>query len=516
MFHDVEGCRPALAERFRGNQRAALGCLAALAALAGVLPCRAAAPACALIPSPKHATWTGGQFVLSRQTPIVIPPRAAADVRGAADALARVLDAALGREQRIVEKDALAATPGEIILRPASPDVQLGGEGYRLRIGRCVELEARDGRGLFYAVQTLRQMIRTHGGSAAIEKAEIRDWPGWNYRGIMLDPARNYLSIEFLKRQIDVLSSYKLNSFHLHLTDSNAWRPEIRAYPRLASPQHYTQEQLKDLVAYARRRFVTLVPEIEMPGHSDAFIEKMPGLGHHGIMCLGNEKLYQALETVWREMAGVFQGPYLHVGGDETNDDLGCPLCRARWDQLRQSANPPGSLVAYFLARVNGIVNRAGRQTVAWSVDPRHWTGALPRNMVVMSWTSRAVDLARQGWPTINTYVRPLYFDHLHPIKTFLDWVPNDGVSQSLPALLGAEGEAWHDAPVKEERDILGDLGFYPRLMALAEQVWGPPGGARTTELAGFERRLLDHRRRFFQGEPFPYPPPLSTAGWRK
>jgi hexosaminidase len=510
MFPGVQWDRLAFVQAPSLRSRlVAIGCLLVFAVVDGIQPCEGVEPGPALIPTPKQVTWKDGQFVLDSDTRIVIPQGAASDVRLAADALVRALDEMAGRRIEVAERTGSGDQKGDIVLRLAPRDAGLGAEGYRLRVGEGVVLEATDGRGLFYAVQTLRQMVRK-GGRVAIACAEIRDWPSWEYRGVMLDPARNYMTVEFLKRQIDVLSSYKLNYFHLHLTDSNAWRPEIKAYPRLVSQKHYTQEQLKGLVAYAKARFVTLVPEIEMPGHSDAFIEKMPDLGHHGIMCLGNEKLYTTLQTVWREMAAVFDGRYLHVGGDETNDDQACPLCKSKWDELQRSADRPGSLVVYFLARMNGIIKGMDRQMVAWSVDKRHWSGVLPKDVVVMSWTSGAVDLARQGYPTINTYVKPLYFDHFHPIKAFLDWVPNHGVSDPLPTLLGAEGEAWHDPPVKDEQDVVAHLGFYPRLMALAEQVWGPPGGAKSTNLAGFESRALEHKTRFFQGAAFAYPPPAG------
>jgi hexosaminidase len=249
-----------------------------------------------------------------------------------------------------------------------------------------------------------------------------------------------------------------------------------------------------------------------MPGHSAAFIEKMPDLGHKGIMCLGNEETYKVLDTVWKETAAIFDGPYLHLGGDETRDYLECSRCRSKWEQLAAGPNPPGSLVADFIERMNGIIKSHGRQTVAWSADSRHWKGVLPKDIVVMTWTSGAVEHARQGYPTINTFVKPLYFDHLHPIQAFLDWVPNDGLSEKLPTLMGAEGEAWHDPPVNDEQKVLADLGFYPRLMAMAEQVWGPAGGAKSTPMADFEPRLLDHKARFFQNATFPYPPPVRDA----
>jgi len=328
----------------------------------------------------------------------------------------------------------------------------------------------------------------------------------------MLDPARNYMTMDFLKRQMDVISAYKLNYFHLHLSDHQGWRIEIKAHPGLVSEKFYTQDQLKELVAYAKARFLTLVPELEMPGHTGAFIEKMPDLGHAKTLCIGNEKLYPVLRTVWKETAAIFDGPYLHLGGDETKDRLECPRCRAKWDELSRGPSPPGSLVSWFLGEMNDYIKSLGRRAMAWSVDSRHWGGRLPKDMIVMTWTSGAVEHARQGYPTINTFVKPLYFDHFHPIQAFLEWSPDDGVADKLPTLMGAEGEAWHDPPVKHEQEILENLGFYPRLMAMAERVWGPPGAPKPTSRTDFEPRLLDHKTRFFQGATFPYPPRVRDA----
>ncbi len=503
-----------------------LGAVLFIALVAEAAPCVGAEPPPALIPAPKQVSWKEGRFTLGETAMIVIPPNSAGDVKYAADALVRALSETAGCTLQISEESPAVGRKGNIVLHPAANDAELGSEGYRLSIDEGVLLEARDGRGLFYGIQTLRQMVRKNDG-VSIARAEIRDRPSWEYRGVMLDPARNYMTMEFLKRQIDVLSSYKLNYFHLHLTDTEGWRPEIKAYPQLASEKHYTQEQLKELVAYAKARFVTLVPEIEMPGHCDAFLAKMPNLGHNRVMCVGNEKLYETMETLWSEMAAIFDGPYLHVGGDECNDDLTCPLCKAKWEELRKNPDSPGTLIAYFLNRMNEIVKGLDRQMVAWTVDERFWSGVLPQDVVVMSWTSDPLKHARRGYRTIDTRTKPLYFDHQHPIQAFLDWWPDkrlavnlltgeslpgngDSAEETLPTLLGAEGEAWHDRPVTHEWSILLDLAFYPRLMALAQQVWGPPTGANGVGLAEFESRLLDHKTRFFSRNTFPEHLPMK------
>ena len=462
----------------------------------------------AVIPQPKSIACNGPDFVLGRQTRIILPARADGEVKLAAEALSRDLQQITGLKIPVQAGDTAKPKAGTIVLRQTPGDAGTGKEGYKLTGGKAVVIEAVAGRGLFYGVQTLRQLVKT-GATPAIAGCEVDDSPTWQYRGVQLDPARNYMTLDFLKRQIDVISAYKLNYFHLHLTDTNAWRLEVKAYPMLASQQSYTQEQLRELVAYAKARFVTLVPEIEMPGHSAEFIRKMPALGHKGIMCTGNEETYSTLATIWKETAAIFDGPYLHLGGDETRDYLESPVCRSKWDQLRSGPNPPGSLVAYFLDRMNETVKKLGRQAVAWSVDKRHWSGKLPKDMVVMTWTSGAVDHAREGYTTINTYVKPLYFDHLHPLQAFLDWTPDDRVSEKLPNLIGAEGEAWHDPPVDHEQKVLENLGFYPRLLALAERVWGQPKPGSMQE---FEQRLLEHKTKFFQGATFPYPPKVRDT----
>lgn len=163
------------------------------------------------------------------------------------------------------------------MLRPGLRDSTLGDEGYVLRVEpEHAVLEAAGGRGLFYAAQTLRQLV-IRGPRTTLAGCRVRDWPAWPYRGVMHDPARNFMTLDFLRHQIDILPSYKLNYFHLHLTDNQGWRVEIKSHPQLASDQHYTQQELTDLVAYAKARFVTLMPETEMPGHAGAFVRVEKG-----------------------------------------------------------------------------------------------------------------------------------------------------------------------------------------------------------------------------------------------
>jgi hexosaminidase len=466
-----------------------------------------------LIPAPKTVTWIQRGLVLRDSAKIVVPENASPDVWMAANGLARAIQEVAGKKIAIVRGRVEKERAGSIFLRPGLKDAELGPEGYALSVDRGVVLQAADGRGLFYAAQTLRQLLHK-GNKVILAGCKIRDWPAWSYRGLQIDPARNYMASAFLKQQIDFISAYKLNHLHLHLTDDEGWRLEIKAYPNLASEKKYTQAEMKDLIAYARERFVTIVPEIEMPGHAIAFGREFPDLYHRvgsalDSMCIGNEKTYQVAEQIWKEAAAVFDSPYMHVGGDETNDVLECPLCRAKWEEVSKGPNPPGSLVAYFLARMNGIIKAQGKQAIAWTQDNRHWKGTLPKDMIGMSWTTPAVDYARQGCPVIDAYVRPLYFDHRHGIPAFLKWRPNDGVSEPLPTLLGAEGQVWYGGGEKPfvEEEFYRDGGFFPRLLVFADRVWGPPPGDPYADPALFEQRALDHKARFFSGFPFPYPP---------
>lgn len=461
-----------------------------------------------LIPAPKTVTWIQRDFVLRDSSKIVLPENASPDVWAAANGLVRAIQDVAGKKIAIVRGSVEKESAGNFVLRPGLKDAELGSEGYALSVGRGALLQAADGRGLFYAAQTIRQLLRK-GNKVTLAGCKIRDWSAWSYRGLQIDPARNYMTPAFLRQQIDFISAYKLNHLHLHLTDDEGWRLEIQTYPNLASEKKYTQTEMKDLIAYARERFVTIVPEIGMPGHGREFGRKFPDLYHKDVMCMGNPKTYQIVEHIWKEVAAVFDSPYLHVGGDETEDVLECALCRAKWEELSKGPRPPGSLVAHFIAWMNEVVKAQGKQAIAWTQDDRHWKGTLPKDMILMAWTTPTVDYARQGYRVIDAFVRPLYFDEHHNIPAFLKWRPDGGVSDPLPTLMGAEAQSWYGYGEKPfvEAEFYRDNGYFPRLLVFADRVWGPPPGDPYADPAVFDARALDHKARFFSDFPFPYPP---------
>lgn len=398
--------------------------------------------------------------------------------------------------------------PGEITMRIVPGlEERLGMEGYRLCVQDGVLLEAAGPEGLFYGVQTLLQLRQNNDDGYQFPCCNICDWPAWGWRGFLLDTGRNYMSLEFLKNQIDIAARYKLNTFHLHLTEYPGWRFQTRAFPDLATDPYYSQDDLRHLVEYASARSVNIVPEIDMPGHCTVFLDKMPHLKcSNDTMCPGKEELYQTLEVIISELAEVFPGSCIHIGTDECEPGEGCPHCQRKLEELDAPGGDRLSLMWYFIRRVNQIVNSLGRTAVCWN-DQVHT--ALPENLVIQAWLpgSDAPAIARSGWRVINSRAPEVYFDHGTTdeyVPRIWDWSPCEGQPDVPALLLGGEGEAWHDPPASEET-ILEDLGFYPRLLTLAERLWtGKEGKSRG--FREYEARLLEHRKRYFSGLPFPWP----------
>lgn len=398
--------------------------------------------------------------------------------------------------------------PGEFTMRivPALED-RLGFEGYHLRVADGAVVEAAGPEGLFYGIQTLVQLLQKEDSGFQFPHCDILDWPAWGWRGFLLDTGRNFMGLEFLKHQIEAGARYKLNTFHLHLSDYPGWRFQTRAFPQLATSPFYTQDDLRRLVDYASSRSVNIVPEIDMPGHCTVFLDAMPHLKcNNDTMCAGREEVYETLEVILSELAEVFPGPYIHIGTDECEPGEGCPNCRAKLEELGASKDDRLPLMSYFIGRVNQMVNRLGRTAICWNDQVQ---AGLPENLIIQSWLpgSDAPGIAESGWRVINSRAPEVYFDHGTTdgfIPRIWEWSPCEGQTDISPLLIGGEGEAWHDPPA-DEQTILQDLGFYPRLLTLAERLWtGVEGKSRG--FTEFQARLLEHKERYFTGLPFPYP----------
>jgi hexosaminidase len=362
----------------------------------------------------------------------------------------------------------------ERILSPA--DKRLGGEGYTLSVtAQGVTAEANTRAGLFYAMQTFKQLNAT---SLAREMA-IRDWPAYRWRGMHLDTARHFFDVATVERYIDVAAHYKLNVFHWHLTDDQAWRLPIPGYPNLiAGGPFYTPAQVREVVAYAARRFVTVLPEIEMPAHASAAIEAYPqfACGRSDVFC-ARASTFAFLQDALAQTFALLPGPYVHIGGDEV------PL----------AYNEPA-----FIGRIERYVRDHGRRIVGWNeiLSPQLSTSA-----VVMAWNSvrRAADAAKRG-NSVVVSGWPLYFDaaqgdpmqepratlHVSTLDEVYSWdvVPPGLDQDQRERVLGGEAALW------TERISTPQHLFYmllPRELALAEILWTPRA---EKNWSGFLQRL--------------------------
>ncbi len=479
-----------------------------------------AAPRHAVIPAPSRIELHRRQtFTIVDSTPVFIASDADEDVERIGRRLATMLGPGAPRSPRRIA--ARAETPRNgirLVLDPENEDT--GAEGYALDIRTDgVRVVAREAAGLFYGVQTLRQLLPVSvEHRAALSRkltlpvGEVRDTPRYSWRGAMLDVARHFLPPDDVKRYLDVMALYKLNVLHLHLADDQGWRIEIMSRPNLArhggSTQvgggpggYYTQAQYSDLVEYAQARSIMIVPEIDMPGHTNAAIASYPELACDGVapplytgirvgfsaLCPSKESTYAFVEDVVRELAELTPGPYLHLGGDEVEK-------LTRDEYLR------------FVERVERIVRAQGKNMIGWGeIAPAN----LDPGTVVQHWRSDARASrdsahlhAERGGSIIMSPGNRTYLDMKYDSSTVLGlrwagmisvqhayaWEPSTFLPR-VPArsVLGVEAPLW--AETLEKRSDYEFLAF-PRLIAIAELGWSRPN---VRGWDGFRLRLAEH-----------------------
>lgn len=383
-------------------------------------------------------------------------------------------------------------------------------EGYTLDISRTrVRAVASTPAGLFYAKQTLLQMLGTDG---LVPCAKITDYPRYSWRGFHVDPCRHFQSVDDLKAMIDVMAQYKINTLHWHLTDDQGWRIEIKKYPRLTSVGawrtewdggvhggYYTRDQIREVVAYAAERFITIVPEIEMPGHAVAAIRAYPELscteepvGSFStwgspdiVMCPGKEKMFEFLEDVIEEVSALFPGEYIHIGGDECKKARWerCPACQARIkaEGLLKTADatPEERLQSYAVKRMEGILQKYGKKLIGWD---EILEGGLSPNATVMSWRGEkgGIAAAEQGHEVIMCPSHDgMYLDHYQgDPKIEPETISGDNTLEKVygynPAIpvKGLQGNLWSEYIYSEaQRQYM----FFPRAFAIAEIAWTKP-----------------------------------------
>ena len=510
--------------------------------LAPLAVCLAAAPAARgedlpIVPNPASVTRCEGSFAVSSRTALV------AASPGARQA-ARHFGGLAMRSQGL----ALAVTPGApregaiAFVRDAQSG--LGEEGYRLKADPTgVTVVAARPAGLMHGAATLWQMLAGDREHASLPCAAIEDAPRFAWRGVMLDSARHFQSPQFIRRFIDAMALEKLNVLHWHLTDDQAWRLEIRKYPELtrvgawrvpAGPAaqadidpatrkprryggFYSQREVREIVAYAAERGITVVPEIEMPGHATAAIVARPSLAaiadpprqvpaDWGIFANAyslEDGTFRFLEDVLTEVMALFPGQYIHVGGDEVQKEQWLRSPRGQALMREMGATDPEKLQAYFTQRIGRFLGAHGRRLVGWD---EILAPGLPPSSVVMSWrgTDGALAAARAGFDTVIAAHPLLYFDNRQGtspdeppgrarVVSLEDVYRVEPMPQALtPAerahVLGVQGNVWTEHIRTEER--VGWMTF-PRAAAVAELGWSQPA---RRDYAGFLKRVAAQR----------------------
>ena len=527
----------------------------------------AEAPPPALIPAPMKIELSGGEFQITRSTRIY----ADAASRSVAEYLAGRLRPATAFPLP-VKRARGTARPDGIWLTTNGADTNLGGEGYTLTVmPKSVVIRAPTAAGLFYGTQTLRQLLpaeifstnRVRNITWTLPGIQIEDRPRFAWRGLMLDVSRHFFTKEEVEQLLDAMALLKLNTFHWHLVDDQGWRVEIKKYPQLtqagawrpdigfgldpkASTAYgpdgryggfYTQADIREVVAYAQARFITIVPEIEMPGHSAAalavfpeltctgttFSTNAPAKPRSGVYCAGNEETFVFLQDVLAEIMELFPGKYIHIGGDEVPKDdwRKCARCQARMrDEGLQNVH---ELQSYFIRRMEKFINAKGRVLIGWS-DIRE--GGLAQNAVVMDWIGGATEAASAGHDVVMSPNASCYFDyyqsqdHSTEPRAFGNFLPLAKVYAFEPTpaelapqfrghILGAQGNVWTEyIPNLKHAEFMA----FPRLTALAEVVWSPKAAR---DFDDFKRRLREHDRRLdLEGINHRHETAVKIGGW--
>lgn len=493
-----------------------------------------------IIPQPVSIERKGGQFELTSATKVVVSDESGLQ---AAAVLNELLLQTYGITLDTTGQD---DQPNSIRLIAATPADGLAEEEYFLNVQPVSILLTGSNRGMFYGVQTLSQMLPPDfDGKAMIPAAEIRDGPRFPYRGMHLDVSRHFMPVETVKRFIGLISRYKYNYFHWHLTDDQGWRIEILKYPRLTeigSRRHesmlgkdpvpyvgdstpvegfYTQQQIREIVAFAKAKHITIIPEIDMPGHSAAAIASYPELGCRGsysstvpttwpaspnILC-PKEVTFQFIDGVIAEVAELFPDtPYIHIGGDEVNTDQWreSPMVTVlmKQEKLRNDTE----LRSWFMKRVAHIVHSHGKKVIGWD---EIMDGNPPSDTTIMSWRGDegGIAAARAGLPVIMSPFKFTYFDRFQGDPAFeplsispvvsldkvysFEPVPSRLTDVESRYVIGAQGCLWTE--FIKTQDNLEYMAF-PRTMALAEVLWS---SREDRNYSDFTKRLFNELSRF-------------------
>ena len=372
-------------------------------------------------------------------------------------------------------------------------DASLGPESYEIRIRRRhIVVRSSDDAGRFYALKTLGQMART----GEMHIGTVKDGPRYPWRGFLLDEARHFHGKEKVKQLLDIMAEYKLNRFHWHLSDNQGWRIEIKAYPELTSigavgcnsdsqapAKYYTQEDIKEIVEYAAERFIEVIPEIDMPGHSGASARSIPGIaGGSGTLNPASEETYTVMGAVIRELSALFPSRWFHIGGDEVQSKAWTSIPEVAELMAREHLETVSDVQGWFGRRVADTLLFYGKSIAGWDDIAEY---GLPSDQALVIWwkARRPEDLDRDikaGYRTIISPEQPFYLDYCQETwhkYGFLSWRERYNRMEDLyrfplkddPHVCGVQSNLWTEYVHNAERL---DYMAFPRLIALAEKAW--------------------------------------------
>ena len=502
-----------------------------------------------IIPQPEYLSAEQGRFLINSTTKIV----AEENLQNEASYLLGLLNGVQGLDVDIVTE---AGEKGNIRLQ-LDPSIE-NDEGYALSVSfERILISGKTAQGIFYGIQSLRQLMpiniesnKNEFQELTIPAVEIKDSPRFAYRGMHLDVGRHFFSVSDVKKYIDLIAMHKMNTFHWHLTEDQGWRIEIKKYPRLteigayrkgtaiglagtrnapytydAIPYggFYTQEEIKEVVAYAGKQHITVIPEIELPGHSSAALAAYPEFGNTkgpyevakrwGIfkeIYAPTEETFTFLEDILSEVMDLFPSKYIHIGGDEALKDEWEESAYAQEVIQREGLKDEHELQSYFIARIEKFLNANGRDIIGWD---EILEGGLAPNATVMSW--RGIDggiaAAKQGHSVIMTPGTHCYFDYYQeaedkrieePITGSVRFttvekvynyepIPEGLTNEEATYILGAQGNVWTE--YMPTYDIV-EYKVLPRMTALSEVVWS---SKESRNWEGFHSRLQNMVRRY-------------------
>jgi len=468
-----------------------------------------------IIPKPLSMAVKSGTFTLDLST-IIVVPEGSNELKEIGRSLNVEIRKITGYELEVQTARKNSPSSNIIILTQNARASDLGKEGYTLDVtAERIEIAAPEPAGLFWATQTVRQILlsssRDNTSAGKIPCVSIVDKPAFDWRGLQLDCSRNFMSMDFVKRYIDLLAYHKLNILHWHIIDDQGWRLESKIYPKLTEKGawrplrefgrggYYTQDEAREIVEYASKRYITVVPEIEMPGHATAAIAAYPELScdgkqievetvhgiHKNLFCVGKESTFTFLENILKETCEIFPSKYIHIGGDEAVKDRweACPHCQKRIKDL--GIKDENELQGYFTRRIDKFMRKQGRVIIGWD---EILEGHPSKTAIVQSWRGEegAIEGSKAGHQVISTPFNYVYFDFPNEEEGVNDtgWLRLTNLEQTysfnpVPEVLTEEeakfilgGEATLFSERLPQPEI--DNNIFPRLTAFSETVWTP------------------------------------------